>query len=108
MPNDDQKIARVKALLSEGPTSRRVLLRQIVHDINGPLFAFTLDLDLISEALRAAKAACADGDESRLAAALESVEVALLNLQSANGSATAYVRGVQVLADEGDIGDDGS
>ncbi len=100
MANDNKKIVRVQALLSERQPSPRQIIRQVTHDINGPLFAFTLDLDLISQALQAANAALSDGDHARAREALDASEASLLNLQSANKSAADYVRGIQALGDE--------
>lgn len=102
MANDNKRIARVQALLSERQTSPRQILRQVTHDINGPLFAFTLDLDLICGALKDANAALSEGDHSRAREALNATEASLLNLQSANQAAADYVRGIQALGDESD------
>lgn len=99
MASRDEKMDRVRALLSTRDDSGRQLLRQVTHDINGPLFAFTLDLDLVSEALADLKAAVEGGDDAGIRAALESAQRALVNLQSANCSASEYVRDVQALAE---------
>ena len=91
---------RVRAHVGKGSAFARPLLRQVAHDINGPLFAFTLDLDLASEAMVALKAALDAGDVSRARAVIESTEEALRNLQAANASAAEYVRDLQALAEE--------
>jgi hypothetical protein len=102
MPTQHERTERVRALLSDKDTCGRQLLRQVTHDINGPLFAFSLDLDLFGDALTALKAAIEEGNAARARDVLDSMQDGLRNLESANTAAAAYVREVQAIADSDD------